>query len=139
MKIIARLDVKGMSGDETDSPPTWKSKGLRRLELTWLNPSISFLFRSVKSYEPAIRTENMREQIGNSSFVHHWEPRSKDTKSGPNGGLPHNWYNDDWFQGLDTGACKMLVVRKEVPIPTLVCSHCMILAQPYTLLQKPWA
>jgi hypothetical protein len=100
-KIIARLDVEGMSGDETDSLPTWKPKGLRRLELTWLNPSISLLFRSVESYEPAVRTENMWEQIGNSSFVRHWEPRSKDTKLGPVGGLPHNWYNDDWFRGLD--------------------------------------
>ncbi|KAI9462601.1 hypothetical protein HD554DRAFT_2041178 [Boletus coccyginus] len=119
-KIIAMLDVEGMSGDEMDSPPTWKPKGLRRLELTWLSPSISLLFRSVESYEPAIRIENMREQIGNSSFVHHWEPRSKDTKSGPVGGLPRNWYNDDWFRGLDSGARKMLVARKEVAIPTLV-------------------
>ncbi|KAI9567123.1 hypothetical protein HD554DRAFT_2270715 [Boletus coccyginus] len=122
-KIIAMLDVEGMSGDETDSPPTWKPKGLRRLELTWLSPSISLLFRSVESYEPAVRIENMREQIGNSSFVRHWEPQSKDTKSGPVRGLPHNWYNDDWFRGLDSGARKMLVARKEVAIPTL----------------KPWA
>ncbi|KAI9459519.1 hypothetical protein HD554DRAFT_2041861 [Boletus coccyginus] len=119
-KIIAMLDVEGMSGDETDSPPTWKPKGLRRLELTWLSPSISLLFRSVESYEPAVRIENMREQIGNSSFVRHWEPRSKDTKSGPVGGLPRNWYNDDWFRGLDSGARKMLVAQKEVAIPTLV-------------------
>jgi hypothetical protein len=28
---------------------------------------------------------------------------------------------------MDTGARKMLVARKEVPIPTLVCFHCMIL------------
>ena len=28
VKIITRLDVKGISGDEIDSPPTWKPKGL---------------------------------------------------------------------------------------------------------------
>ncbi|KAI9455309.1 hypothetical protein HD554DRAFT_2178513 [Boletus coccyginus] len=118
-KIIIQLDVEGMSGDETDSSPKFTPKVLRRLELPWINPAVSQLFRAVESYESALRQENMTEQIGNSSLERRWEVARKDTKSRPVAGLPRNWYNDSWFQALTTGARSMLASSKDVSIPIL--------------------
>ena len=119
-KIIDTLGVEGMSGDETDCPPAAKPKALRRLELPWINPGISHLFQSVETYESAHRMENMLEQVGNSSLKCCWEAGRKKGKSTPIPGLPHNWYNDDWFKGLTAGARLMLSVRKDIAIPSLV-------------------
>ncbi|KAF9236805.1 hypothetical protein BU15DRAFT_63733 [Melanogaster broomeanus] len=110
-KIIDRLGVEGMSGDETDSPPFSRPKVLQCLELPWINPGISCLFKSMETYESALRTENMLEQIGNSSLKRHWEAGRKEVKSTTIPGLPRNWFNH-W-------ACLMLSVRKDVDIPAL--------------------
>lgn len=119
-KMIGRLGVEGMSGDESDSPPVSKPKTLRRIELPWIDLSISHLFKSLETYESAVRQENMLEQIGNSSLKRHWEAGRKELRSTPVPGLPRNWYDDLWFQGLTTGARSMLSARKDVDIPSLV-------------------
>ncbi|KAF8550594.1 hypothetical protein OG21DRAFT_1525019 [Imleria badia] len=118
-KIITRLDVEGMSGDETDSPHGFNPKVLRCLEFPWINPTISHLFKALESYEPALRLENMMEQIGNSPLERCWEAARKDIKSRVVAGLPRNWYDDSWFQGLSAGAHSVLTSRRDVGIPTL--------------------
>ena len=70
--------------------------------------------------------ENMLEQIGNSSLKQYWEAGRKEVKSAPVPGLPRNWYNDDWFQGLTVGARSMLSVQKDIAIPGLVSSICIV-------------
>lgn len=137
-----------MSADETDSPPAQKLKTLRCMELIWLTPhslcylglcelqpaynlfglSLCFCFRSVKSYDPAYRTETMREHIGHASFMRHWELQSRDVKSRPVGGLPRNWYNDEWFRGLSSGAILCLSSErvKSAFLPWYVFCACFL-------------
>ncbi|KAF9232692.1 hypothetical protein BU15DRAFT_80961 [Melanogaster broomeanus] len=117
--IIECLDLEGMSGDETDSTSGVKPKVVRRVELPWISSAISTLFNSVESYESALREENMLEKIGNSSLERHFEARRKNGKATAVPGLPRNWYNDNWFQGLTHGAHSMLSACKDVPVPTL--------------------
>ncbi|KAI9569309.1 hypothetical protein HD554DRAFT_2038254 [Boletus coccyginus] len=74
-KIINELGAKGMSSNETDCPATSKPK-------------------SVKTYESALRIENILKQIGNSSLKHHWKAERKEVRSTPVLGLPCNWYNN---------------------------------------------
>ena len=119
-KIINTFGVEGISGDKTDCPPALKPKALQHLELPWINCGISCLFQSVETYESAHRMKNMLEQIRNSSLKHYWKAGRKEAKPAPVLGLPHNWYNDDWFQGLTIGACLMLSGWKDITIPGLV-------------------
>lgn len=138
-KIITQLNVEGMSGDETDSPPRFTPKVLRCLELPWVNPAVSQLFKADESYELALHQENMTEQIGNSSLEHHWEAARKDTKSCPVAGLPHNWYNESWFQALTARACLMLASSKDVRTLMLVCITLIIIHnQSLTACQIPF-
>ncbi|KAI9573727.1 hypothetical protein HD554DRAFT_2035461 [Boletus coccyginus] len=118
-KIIDKLGVEGMSGDETDCPPASKPRVLWCLELPWINPAIFRLFLSVETYESAHRIENMLEQVGNLLLKRCWEAGRKEVKSTPIPELPRNWYDDDWFKGLAAGAHSVLSVRKYIAIPSL--------------------
>ncbi|KIK74227.1 hypothetical protein PAXRUDRAFT_20089 [Paxillus rubicundulus Ve08.2h10] len=51
-KITQQLDIKGMSGDEIDYV-LGTNKVVRCIELPWISPVISNLFKSVKSYQSA--------------------------------------------------------------------------------------
>ncbi|KIK99309.1 hypothetical protein PAXRUDRAFT_132397, partial [Paxillus rubicundulus Ve08.2h10] len=117
-KITQWLDIEGMSGDETDYILGTK-KVVRCIELPWISPVISNLFKSVESYQSAFREENMLEKVGNTSLEHRWEVGRKVRKAAAIPGLPHNWYNDKWFQGLSPGARLMLSVSKDVQVPSL--------------------
>ncbi|KIK74454.1 hypothetical protein PAXRUDRAFT_19855 [Paxillus rubicundulus Ve08.2h10] len=116
--ITQRLDVKGMSGDETDYILGTK-KVVRRIELPWISPVISNLFKSVESYQSTFQEENMLEKVGNTSLERHLEVGRKVRKAAAIPGLPCNWYNDEWFQGLSPGARSMLSMSKDVQVPSL--------------------
>ncbi|KIK73067.1 hypothetical protein PAXRUDRAFT_21266 [Paxillus rubicundulus Ve08.2h10] len=116
--ITQWLDVEGMSGDETDYILGTK-KVVRRIELPWISPVISNLFKSIESYQSAFQEGNMLEKVGNTSLEHRWEAGRKVRKAAAIPGLPRNWYNDKWFQGLSPSAHLMLSVSKDVQVPSL--------------------
>ncbi|KAF8833330.1 hypothetical protein BDN67DRAFT_986104, partial [Paxillus ammoniavirescens] len=88
-KITQQLDVEGMSGDETDYILGIK-KVVRRIELSWISPVISNLFKSVESYQSAFQEENMLEKVGNTSLECRWEAGRKVRKAAAILGLPRN-------------------------------------------------
>ena len=67
-RIIDHLDIEGISGDETDTPPGAQPKVVRCMALPWLNPVISELFDCVESYNSALHEERMTMHTGNSSL-----------------------------------------------------------------------
>ncbi|KAG2095104.1 uncharacterized protein F5147DRAFT_778799 [Suillus discolor] len=117
--IINRLDVDGVSGDETDTPIGATPKVVRRVNFPWLNPDITHLLHAVESYAPATHKENMTIPIGNSSLPHILEPKRTAQNSIAIQRLPRNWYNDHWYKANSTSARALLGARKSLIIPTL--------------------
>ena len=87
-KIIECLGVEGMSGDVTDAPSSIFTKSVRRVEIPWLSPHISKLFRAVDSYEPSVREENMHSHLGNTSLLCHYESCKKNARAKAISSLP---------------------------------------------------
>ncbi|KAG1743274.1 uncharacterized protein EDB91DRAFT_1247355 [Suillus paluster] len=58
-RIIDRLDVDGMSEDETDTAIGAKLKIVRHVALPWISPAITDLLHTVESYVSATYKENM--------------------------------------------------------------------------------
>ncbi|KAG1874139.1 hypothetical protein C8R48DRAFT_669745 [Suillus tomentosus] len=117
--IINRLDVDGVSGDETDTPIGVTPKVVRRVDLPWLNPDITQLLHAVESYAPATHEENMTIPIGNSSLPRILEPKRTAQNSIAIQRLPRNWYNDYWYKANSTSARALLGARKPLILPTL--------------------
>ncbi|KAF9231790.1 hypothetical protein BU15DRAFT_21090, partial [Melanogaster broomeanus] len=120
-RIVDRLDIEGISGDETDTEPGAQPKVVRRVALPWLSPVISELFDCVESYNTALHEERMTVHTGNSSLQRIFEPRRTDMKAVALDRLPRNWYDEEWYKARSASGRAMLSVRKDVPIPTLVC------------------
>ncbi|KAG2094399.1 uncharacterized protein F5147DRAFT_779002 [Suillus discolor] len=119
-RIIDRLDVDGMSGDETDTPVGAKPKVVRRVALPWISPAITDLLHAVESYAPATYEENMTIPVGNTSLSRFMEARCTSKNSIAIARLPRNWYHDDWYKVNSTSARALLDVRKDFEIPRLV-------------------
>ncbi|KAH7906573.1 hypothetical protein BJ138DRAFT_1117447 [Hygrophoropsis aurantiaca] len=117
--IVARLDVDGMSGDETDSPPG-QPKQTRRTALNWRSAELSEMFDAVESYEGAFRAESMKTAKGNQRFARKYASVNVEVGK-PVLGLPRNWYSDQWVQSLPCATQKMLGLDSEIllPIPNL--------------------
>ncbi|KAH7917484.1 hypothetical protein BV22DRAFT_1135370 [Leucogyrophana mollusca] len=118
--ILTRLDVDGMSGDETDSPPQGPKK-VRRMALFWRSDELSELFDAVESYSETFRAECMKVAVGNQRFTREFVSRNFDTTD-PVPGLPRNWYNDQWVQSLSSGTQKIFGLtdkNKGVTIPVM--------------------
>ena len=129
-KIIERLGVEGMSGDETDAPSSIFTKSVRHVEIPWLSPHISELFRAVDSYEPSVREENMRSHLGNTSLLRHYESCKKNARAKAISSLPRNWYDDGWVRALSAGERAFLFALADVELPSLVSaiiSTCVML------------
>ncbi|KAG6372577.1 hypothetical protein JVT61DRAFT_7690 [Boletus reticuloceps] len=118
-KVIDRLGVEGMSGDETDSPPGVYPKAVRRIETPWINSRISQLLQAVDSYESSLREENMLSPLGNAPFLRHYESRTKNMRAKAIHSLPKNWYDELWFRGLSSGERDFLFVVADVELPAL--------------------
>ncbi|KAG2352804.1 hypothetical protein BDR07DRAFT_1497591 [Suillus spraguei] len=118
-RIINRLDVNGVSGDETDTPIGATPKVVRRVGLPWLNPDVTQLLHAVESYAAATHEENMTIPIGNSSLPRVLEPKRTAQNSIAIQRLPRNWYNDNWYQANSTSARALLGARKSLILPTL--------------------
>ncbi|KIJ11056.1 hypothetical protein PAXINDRAFT_16017 [Paxillus involutus ATCC 200175] len=117
--IIDRLDIEGISGDETDTAPGTQPKVVRRVALPWLSPFILELFDCVESYNTALHKERMTVHTGNSSLEHMFEPRCMDMNAVALDRLPRNWYDEEWYKARSASGCTMLSAHKDVPIPTL--------------------
>jgi hypothetical protein len=124
-RIIDRLDVDGMSGDETDTPIGAKPKIVRRVALPWISPEISDLLHAVESYAPATYEENMSVAVGNTSLSRFTEAKRTSKTSIAIARLPRNWYHDNWYKVNSSSARALLDARKDFEIPRLV--RCCIL------------
>ncbi|KIJ10605.1 hypothetical protein PAXINDRAFT_16440 [Paxillus involutus ATCC 200175] len=118
-RIIDRLNIEGISGDETDTAPGTQPKVVRRVVLPWLSPFILELFDCVESYNTALHEERMTMHTGNSSLERMFEPRHMDTNAVALDRLPRNWYDEEWYKARSASGRTMLSARKDVPIPTL--------------------
>ncbi|KAG2339088.1 hypothetical protein BDR05DRAFT_1003630 [Suillus weaverae] len=58
-RIIDWLDLDGMSGDETNTPPGVKPKIVRHVAIPWISLAITDLLHAVESYTPTVYEENM--------------------------------------------------------------------------------
>jgi hypothetical protein len=121
-RIINRLDVDGMSGDETETPLGVNPKKLRRVALPWISPEITGLLHAVESYAPATYEENMSVPIGNASLPRLMEAKRTSQNSIAIARLPRNWYDGNWYKVNSSSAKPLLGVRKDFEIPFLVCS-----------------
>jgi len=119
-RIIDRLDVDGMSGDETDTAIGVKPKIVRRVALPWISPAITDLLHAVESYAPATYEENMSIPVGNTSLPRYLEARRTSQNSIAIARLPRNWYNDTWYKVNASGIQALLDVRKDFEVPCLV-------------------
>ena len=130
-KVLRRLDVAGMSSDESDDGYTRvptvnprSQKRLRRVRLQWLSPAISDLFAAVETYDkPALRPREVFLRRGNLPLYRDPTAKRTDDKRPPILELPRNWYDDEWYKGL--GRLGQLLIRAtpEEPIPVLVRVH----------------
>ncbi|KAG2740865.1 hypothetical protein P692DRAFT_20851248 [Suillus brevipes Sb2] len=118
-RIIDRLDVDGMSGDETDTPIGAKPKIVRRVALPWISPEISDLLHAVESYAPATYEENMSVAVGNTSLSRFTEAKRTSKTSIAIARLPRNWYHDNWYKVNSSSARALLDARKDFEIPRL--------------------
>ncbi|KAG1796869.1 hypothetical protein EV424DRAFT_1546852 [Suillus variegatus] len=118
-RIIDRLDVDGVSRDETDTPIGAIPKVVRRVGLPWLNPDITQLLHAVETYAPATHEENMTIPIGNSSLPRILEQKRAAQNSIAIQRLPRNWYNDHWYKANSSSARALLETRKSLIIPAL--------------------
>ncbi|KAG2362924.1 hypothetical protein BDR07DRAFT_1484270 [Suillus spraguei] len=99
MRVIEQLNIDGMSGDETDTPPGV----LPRLQAT---------------YE-----ENMTVPIGNLSLPCILEQKRTAHNSIAIQKLPRNWYDDTWYKANSSSAHAFLGVHKAFNIPQLEPYH----------------
>ncbi|KAG1734426.1 uncharacterized protein EDB91DRAFT_1250944 [Suillus paluster] len=123
MLIVNRLDLDGMSGDETDTPLGVIPKVMRRVGLPWLSPDITRLLHAVESFTPATYEENMTVPIGNSSLPRILEQKCTAHNSIAIQKLPRNWYDDDWYKANSSSARAFLGARKLYNIPHLEPYH----------------
>jgi hypothetical protein len=123
MRVIERLNIDGMSGDETDTPPGVIPKVTRRVGLPWLSPDITQLLHAVESFTPATYEENMTVPIGNSSLPRILEQKRTAHNSIAIQKLPRNWYDDTWYKANSSSARAFLGVRKAFNIPHLEPYH----------------
>ncbi|KAG1888583.1 hypothetical protein F4604DRAFT_1915587 [Suillus subluteus] len=123
MCVIDRLDIDGMSGDETDSPPGVIPKVTRRVGLPWVSPDITRLLHAMESFTPATYEENMTVPIGKSSLPRILEQKRTAHNSIAIHKLPRNWYNDDWYKANSASARTFLGAHKPFNIPHLEPYH----------------
>lgn len=109
-----------MSGDETETKPH-RSKKMRRLTHSWLNPEITELWVALDSYEHAVLEEllvKVRNRRGNPGLLRSDGPRLYSDVPAPKF-LPRNWYADDWWVQLNEGAQLAVAAEETVDIPPL--------------------
>lgn len=120
--VLNKLGIQGMSGDETDTE-AHRSKKMRCMKHSWLNPKITELWVALDSYQHAVMEEllvKIRNRRGNPGL-----PRS-DTRVRLDSDvpapkfLPRNWYADDWWIQLNEGAQLAIAAEDPVDIPTLM-------------------
>lgn len=119
-RIIDRLDVDGMSRDETDTPLNPTPKIMRHVALPWISPAITDLLHAIESYIPTVYEENMSVPVGNSSLLHLMEAKRTSKNSIAIACLPRNWYDDNWFKAHSSSARAMLDVRKDFDVLLLI-------------------
>ncbi|KAG2124764.1 hypothetical protein BD769DRAFT_1669258 [Suillus cothurnatus] len=142
MRVIERLNIDGMSGNETDTPPGVIPKVTRRVGLPWLSPDITQLLHAVESFMPATYKENMTVPTGNSSLPCILEQKRmahnsiviqkllrilEQKRTAHNSiviqKLPRNWYDDTWYKANSSSARAFLDVCKAFNIPHLEPYH----------------
>ena len=119
-RIINRLDVDGMSGDETDTPLGVNPKIVRRVALPWISTTITDLLHAVESYAPATYEENMSVPIGNTSLPRLVAATRTAQNSVAIARLPRNWYDDRWYKANSSSARTFLDARADFEVPSLV-------------------
>jgi hypothetical protein len=125
-KVLFKLDIDGMSSDESEDEkpmPRWSDRDLkkvRRVAIEWLNPKISALWASVETYEN-VPFDAILQRRGNASLSRKHIARSVNKARLPIIGLPRNWYNDNWYRSLESFQKRKLESRTDEPIPDLVC------------------
>jgi hypothetical protein len=126
-KVLNRLDVQGMSSDESDDEYSRApivnprpQKRLRRVRLQWLNQQITDLFVAVETYDKTSIQHYLRR--GNLPLYRDPIAKQINTERRAIPCLPRNWYDDNWFKGLHHLDQMLLGAAAEEPIPVLVCT-----------------
>lgn len=119
------LDVNGMSGNESDGV----LDGVRRCSLYWLDPILAaywdMVTQAMNEAAQLLLQPGPRSQGNISRPVH--EGVIESTRA-PMHGLPSNWYDQIWFEGLRISERIRLKAAKPQPFPTFVCDFSDALA-----------
>lgn len=130
-EVLQALGTTGMSDDETEdesvAPPNSLGGGkvVRRIQLSWLSPDVSKLWKAVDSYCSLSETTQYAgkfpsEHRGNNPCLRLWESTMRSSTRDPVVGLPRNFYDIDWWTAQPPAWQSKLEVTNPIPIPTLV-------------------
>lgn len=112
---ITVVGFRGMSGDDTDAC-TSQIKNTVRIRVPWLNQALAATFHTIDTYSKAIDYKSFQTPASMKQYQKQISPRGNpglrhSTWDASNGeglpthklavyGLPRNWYNDAWYNGL---------------------------------------
>lgn len=114
-KALIRLDIQGMSSDETDSE--LPEKRVRRVQLAFLNREFTALFAQLDAL-PRDGKAIKKDQRGNRVLLRIHDSYKVDHLRVVHG-LPRNWYDPDWWRSLPSWEQSSLNAIAPAPIPTL--------------------
>ncbi|KAI0258079.1 hypothetical protein BC834DRAFT_847648 [Gloeopeniophorella convolvens] len=113
--MLNQLSRGGTSDDETeDEDAPGYLKRVRRVQLKWLDKSIAEVFKRVEAYPMCLHNTG-----GNRRFLRIFESTQTTEARRPIKGLPVNWYDGEWLNGLTDFAKVDLSPSKAVRIPSL--------------------
>ena len=114
-RALTRLDIQGMSSDETDDGTP--EKRVRRVRLAFINRELSTLFAQLDTLTRDGKVIK-KDQRGNRVLVRAYESyKTNDHRVVP--GLPRNWYDPDWWRSLPSWEQSSMKATEPIPIPTL--------------------
>lgn len=132
---VAAVGLRGMSGDETDAC-TGRIKDTVRIRVPWLNQALAATFHTIDTYSKAIDYESFRTPASMNKYQKQISPRgnpglrcstrdASDREGLPTHklavyGLPRNWYDDAWYNGLSQPQRRIVNAAPVRPLPILV-------------------
>ena len=116
-RALIRLDIQGMSGDETDGEAPPPEKRVRRVQLAFLNREFSTLFARLDTFTrdgKAIKKDKRGNRVLFRVYDHYKVNADRVVH-----GLPRNWYDPDWWRSLPSWEQSLMQAKEPTPIPTL--------------------
>ena len=114
-RVLVRLDIQGMSSDETeDGTP---EKRVRRVRLAFVHRELSALFAQLDTLTRDGKVIK-KDQRGNRVLVRAYESYKTNDYRVVHG-LPRNWYDPDWWRSLPSWEQSSMKATEPIPIPTL--------------------